>query len=87
MTKTPHPARAAGCTPRQIEVFELIAIGDHFPDILNDVEPEVIEALVQKKLISGAPNSKCCMFVSVWEQWSRWRGENVTDDELEDADL
>ncbi len=43
---TPHPAKAAGCTKRQIEVFEQICIGQ-----IPDAAPATLNVLLSKKLV------------------------------------
>jgi len=84
---TEHPAIAAKCTKRQIEVFEQIAIG-------NTIHPpKTIEALAAKGLVGFKEHkSKDALGVFSWKepfvpvhihyQWCEWCEENITDEEL-----
>lgn len=94
MTKTPHPARAAGCTPKQIEAFEQIGAGVRYP---SGFSPKTFEALLKKGLIEICGfkifRDRCGEFkipefqqpLPVHYQWCTWCGENVSDEELENA--
>ena len=87
--KTEHPAIAAKCTKRQIEVFEQIATG-------NTSHPKkIVDVLLGKKLVCLQEHeSKDKLGVFKWQepfvpanihfQWCCWCDENITDEELEE---
>lgn len=52
---TDHPAKAAGCTPRQIEVFEQIATGQ-----TNGHHPGTLDALERRGLIEYSERTAGC---------------------------
>lgn len=95
MPKTPHPAKAAGCTPRQIEAFEQIAVGN---SNASGFTLKTIEALLRKGLIVEATKRtigadafgpiRVVEFqvpVPVHMQWCKWCSENITDEDLENV--
>jgi hypothetical protein len=94
MSKTPHPAKAAGCSKRQIEAFEQIGAGVTRPSGYSD---KVFLALLEKGLIEVCGVKVLCKdrfgTVQVPEfqqplpvhiQWCKWCSENVTEEELEE---
>jgi hypothetical protein len=84
MSKTPHPAKAAGCTKRQIELFELIATGDSLP---RGYTTQTFMVLVRNGLIrNDTPPHRAAAYyvpIHVHIQWCQWCSENVTEEELE----
>ena len=93
MTKTPHPAKVAGCTKRQIEAFEQIGAGVSCP---TGFQETVFKALLDKGLIElcGVKTLGQDRFgkiqvpefqqpLPIHMQWCQWCSENVTEKELE----
>ena len=94
MTKTLHPAKAAKCTPRQIEAFEQIGAGVSHP---TGFKPSIFEALLTKGLIEvcGVKTLSVDRFgpvqlpeyqqpIHIHMQWCKWCSENISDEELEE---
>lgn len=85
---TEHPAK--GCTKRQIETFEAIAVGQAFGH-----HPKVIDGLLRKGLIEITEQTvgrdrfgsiivrAAYVPLPIHAQWCEWCGENVSDDELQ----
>ena len=84
--KTEHPAIAAKCTKRQIEVFEQIAIG------MTNHPWKIIDALAAKGLVRFEENKsrdalgsyswqKPYVPIDIHAQWCDWCDEHIPDDE------
>lgn len=87
---TDHPAIAAGCTKRQVEVFEQIAAGSR-----GYMHPRTLDALAEKGLIAfervkeGGMGGRAGYFklipyvpLPLHYQWCKWCDENVSDEDV-----
>lgn len=87
MSASKHPARALGLTKRQVEVFEMIAIGNELPRC----HPHILEKLERYGLIRRGPDRRLrsdtfgavlvpSYFVPlpVHAQWCAWCDEKVS---------
>jgi hypothetical protein len=85
---TEHPAIAAGCTKKQVEAFERIAVGDsggHAPATLGALKNKGLIEFEERRgsdALGGFSWRVPFVPIPIHAQWCRWCDENISDEDL-----